>query len=613
MEFTITFLALLLTSTLFAQSGTSFSLTSFPLGGLTPATAPINSVFDHSMDPAHPYVSDGVIAAYTGETGLAAAGVSSGNCYRNTPNTSFTVNGSYTGVACGGKTYLSYDGHSGYDFAAHSSTVVAAADGVVIVARPTNYQDGTGQGCQCYGNLIVISHNNGAYQTWYGHLKYNSFSSALQGTTISAGTAIAITDNTGDSTGEHLHFEVRKKIGVTYYPVDPYGWQGMGSDPYKFNTASLWLTFPAHSTVAIDPGVSTIITSSSSYFPFGLSLDGKGNLYVAESVTSSPGGQVIRVPVTGGTATMIGAGWVSPEGVALDSMGNLYVADCSTVAEVSAGGQTTVPLPQTQTCVYTDVAVDSGNNVYVVEQGQSVVKLPAGGGPPTPVGTGISYPFAIALDPQANAYVVDLTNNNVVKIPANNGAQSRIGSGLSAPYGVAVDTSGNAYITDVGNNRVVEVLAASGNQITIPIPSLLGPRRLAVDQSGVVYVSEFRGGFGGGNVLRVDRTQGVISFGNQSVGVASGVQTVSVTNQGPFPVTFQSPAYTLAGNTGDFIVQAGPTNPCISGGNLNAGANCTLAITFKPTVTGARAAQLVLNDNAANSMPQVVNLSGIGM
>lgn len=94
----------------------------------------------------------------------------------------------------------SYEGyphfHLGIDFALPEWTpVLAAADGKVTFAG----WDTTG-----FGNCIRLDHGNGL-QTLYGHL--DSFS-ANQGDTVSAGQQIALSDNTGNSTGPHLHFSV---------------------------------------------------------------------------------------------------------------------------------------------------------------------------------------------------------------------------------------------------------------------------------------------------------------------------------------------------------------------------------------------------------------------
>jgi murein DD-endopeptidase MepM/ murein hydrolase activator NlpD len=82
--------------------------------------------------------------------------------------------------------------------AARGTPLHAAADGTVIVARIGGYNGG-------YGNYVVITHGNGT-QTLYGHMKNVIVSS---GQTVSAGQVIGYEGSTGNSTGPHLHFEVR--------------------------------------------------------------------------------------------------------------------------------------------------------------------------------------------------------------------------------------------------------------------------------------------------------------------------------------------------------------------------------------------------------------------
>ena len=56
-----------------------------------------------------------------------------------------------------------------------------------------------------YGNMLVISHGNNV-QTYYAHC---SKLSASVGTSISQGQVIGAVGSTGNSTGPHLHFEIR--------------------------------------------------------------------------------------------------------------------------------------------------------------------------------------------------------------------------------------------------------------------------------------------------------------------------------------------------------------------------------------------------------------------
>lgn len=87
--------------------------------------------------------------------------------------------------------------HRGMDIAAPKGTTVYAAEsGTVITAQYLN----------SYGNAVIISHGNGI-STLYGH---NSKLLVSEGQTVKKGQAISQVGSTGDSTGNHLHFEVRK-------------------------------------------------------------------------------------------------------------------------------------------------------------------------------------------------------------------------------------------------------------------------------------------------------------------------------------------------------------------------------------------------------------------
>ncbi len=88
-------------------------------------------------------------------------------------------------------------GHPGIDLSVPTGSVVYAADGgLVIFAGWSN---------QGYGNTIVIDHGNG-YKTLYAHL---SQVSQYCGAKVNAGQLIGLSGSTGNSTGPHLHFEVR--------------------------------------------------------------------------------------------------------------------------------------------------------------------------------------------------------------------------------------------------------------------------------------------------------------------------------------------------------------------------------------------------------------------
>ncbi|MET9804157.1 M23 family metallopeptidase [Streptomyces sp. NPDC006368] len=91
--------------------------------------------------------------------------------------------------------------HSGQDFAVPVGTPVKAAhSGVVVKAGPNGGGDGP-----AYGNAIVLKHANGTYSQ-YAHL---SKINVGVGKTVKTGQVIAKSGNTGNSSGPHLHFEIR--------------------------------------------------------------------------------------------------------------------------------------------------------------------------------------------------------------------------------------------------------------------------------------------------------------------------------------------------------------------------------------------------------------------
>ncbi|MFF7793192.1 peptidoglycan DD-metalloendopeptidase family protein [Streptomyces sp. NPDC007991] len=105
--------------------------------------------------------------------------------------------------------------HSGQDFAVPSGTQVLAAHGGTVVKAGGN---GAGDG-PAYGNAIVIKHGNGTYSQ-YAHL---SKIEVRIGQVVKTGQEIARSGNTGNSSGPHLHFEIRTTPNY-----------GSAIDPVKF-------------------------------------------------------------------------------------------------------------------------------------------------------------------------------------------------------------------------------------------------------------------------------------------------------------------------------------------------------------------------------------------
>jgi murein DD-endopeptidase MepM/ murein hydrolase activator NlpD len=97
------------------------------------------------------------------------------------------------------------EGHPGFDLSTPPGSPVSAADTGLVV-----FAGWSGLG---YGNVILIDHGNG-YQTLYAHLSQVSI---YCGARVEQGKLIGLSGDTGNSSGPHLHFEVRVPGGY----VDP--------------------------------------------------------------------------------------------------------------------------------------------------------------------------------------------------------------------------------------------------------------------------------------------------------------------------------------------------------------------------------------------------------
>ncbi|MBO0652684.1 peptidoglycan DD-metalloendopeptidase family protein [Streptomyces triculaminicus] len=91
--------------------------------------------------------------------------------------------------------------HSGQDLVVGTGTsVMAVHGGTVVKAGPNGGGDGP-----AYGNAIVIKHDDNTYSQ-YAHLSQVKVS---VGQTVTTGQVIGLSGSTGNSSGPHLHFEIR--------------------------------------------------------------------------------------------------------------------------------------------------------------------------------------------------------------------------------------------------------------------------------------------------------------------------------------------------------------------------------------------------------------------
>ncbi len=117
-----------------------------------------------------------------------------------TPSSSGSVSGSYyMKPFTGGHKTQGIHGYNAVDYGMPVGTpLYAAASGRIIISKNSGWNGG-------YGNYVKIQHPNGT-QTVYGHMQGTL---VLVGQTVEKGDLIGYSGNSGNSTGPHLHFEIR--------------------------------------------------------------------------------------------------------------------------------------------------------------------------------------------------------------------------------------------------------------------------------------------------------------------------------------------------------------------------------------------------------------------
>ena len=213
-------------------------------------------------------------------------------------------------------------------------------------------------------------------------------------------------------------------------------------------------------------------------FPFGVAVDSKGNLYIADAglnrirVVDVTTGVINNYAGTGAAGysgdgnPATAATLNSPEGMAFDANGNLFFADGNNnrIRKID----TSVP-PVISTYAFNGIATfgGDGNNA---------------------LSASMQFPAQVALDPNANLFVgggfdnvvrrIDAAAQTVITVAGNvtnldggfagdNGPST---SALLQNFGVAIDANQNLFINDLGNNRVREVPLAP---VTVVSPTSL--------------------------------------------------------------------------------------------------------------------------------------------
>ncbi len=388
------------------------------------------------------------------------------------------------------------------DTAAKTIRKITPAGTVTTLAGSPNVagnSDGTGSAATFSLPLFLAADASG--NVYVAENEYNTIRTTTPAgvvTTLAGSTTV-----TGSINGTGPAAAFQEPYGVA---VDASG------NVYVSDDTTLRVVTPS-GTVSTLAGVESIgfadgATSAARFFgPTGMAVDASGNAYVADTNNDT----VRKVSLFGAVTTLAGsagnpgssdgtgaaAGFNSPDGVTVDGSGNVYVADTenSTIRKITPAGVVTTLAGSAGNPGSSDgsgsaarfrvpigVAVDSSGNVYVSDSGNYTIRriTPAGmvttlagsaGVSGSANGTGGAASFGglggLALDASGNIFVADETS--VRKVTATGSVStlagtpgvsgSSDGSGAGATFGainaVALDGSGNLFVTDQDTIREI--------------------------------------------------------------------------------------------------------------------------------------------------------------
>jgi len=407
-------------------------------------------------------------------------------------------------------------------------------------------------------------------------------------------------------------------------------------------------------------------TTAELYYPYGVAVDSKSNVYIADyqydTVRKVSGGTITTIAGIGALAGYSGDGGPAtnallydPVAVAVDPAGNVFIADyynCR-VREINASTGIITTVAGNGTCSFTGdgvanengveypqgLAVDANDNLFIGDYSNRVRWVAPNGIMTTIAGTGsagyngdggpataalLYEPAGIALDSAGNILVSDYNNFRVRQITAFPAVSTSVGSlafGLtnvnstSSPLSLRVSAYGPVTISNISTTGAFSEAdncpSAMTNGSTCSMYVYFAPTASGTANGSISIVSN--GYFNPINTVNlsglgsaISLTGAPLSFGNQLAKTTSAAKVVTVKNNGTGAVTMGTITLTEAT---DYKISA---NTCpASGSPLAGGASCTISVEFDPQSTGAKRGSVVINNNDPSS-PQLIGLTGTG-
>ena len=214
-------------------------------------------------------------------------------------------------------------------------------------------------------------------------------------------------------------------------------------------------------------------------WPTSVDVRPDGSLLVVENGA----GRVLAVHPATGRTRVLAAGLDRPFAAVDDAAGNVYVSGGPSLRRIDASGAS-----QTVATADEDLGpLAVGENGDIVYASRTrLFRLPAGGGDPRTVATGLTGPHGVAVAADGAVLVSDTANGRVLRIDRNTGAASTLIE-TTEPRGIDIADDGTIYVVEPSSRRVGR-FAADGTRLGVVGPVFGDPYDVVAGPGGVVYV-----------------------------------------------------------------------------------------------------------------------------
>jgi len=338
------------------------------------------------------------------------------------------------------------------------------------------------------------------------------------------------------------------------------------------------------------------------YGTSGIALDSSGRIYIGDLYNA----RIVRIDdMTGKNWTTFGTYGSGPNqfsyatgDLAIDSQGRIYVMDTGhgridRFDDMTGKNWTTFGTPGTGVNQFegaSGVALDAAGNIYIADNGNGrIVQMADMNGTNWTTLSPVGAVTHVAIDPQNRiVFGIGAGTISVSRVDNMTGANEvtlAVGNGAAAINGIQVASDGTTFVaTQYGGEMIFDDITTGAGFLS---------NGLVSQPSGIAVVPV-------PNPVPAVKLSGTsLTFAPQNIGTVSAAQSVTLTNFGSAPLDLTITV------SKDFQF----SNTC--GSALAGGSNCTISVSYAPTITGAETGTITLTDNAFTGT-QTISLSGTG-